>query len=204
MLCEIAARCGLDAVEAVAKVDLVQIQLENLVFREMPFELHREQHFFELAAQRFLAADTLSRKLLGDGATALNRFARLNDGERGTGDTNQVEPVVVVEPLVLDSHHGVDQGRRHVRERNLDAVFFRDGKNFLVLGVKQDGGAWHPAKGAELVFTRDTRNEIDEKPDKGGKKERRTAGKRPLPQRTRPPREGDHHDLWCNGCTTSR
>ena len=50
LLAEVAARRGFGAVEAVAEIDLVQIQLEDFVLGEVMLELRGEQQFLQLAA----------------------------------------------------------------------------------------------------------------------------------------------------------
>src|SRR5690606_28552928 len=53
-LAEVRLRSGLDSVGAVAQVDVVQVQLEDLVLRELPFDLSRDTRLHDLPADAAL------------------------------------------------------------------------------------------------------------------------------------------------------
>ena len=170
LLAEVSARRGFGAVEAVAEIHLVQIELEDLVLREVVFELRGEQQFAQLAAQRFFAADALPRQLLRDGAAALDRFAGARDRDRRADDANRVEAVVIEEAAIFDGDDRLDQVRRNLGKRHLNPVLFGDGKNFPIGRVKKDVGAGHVGKRAQLLLARDAAHQIDDKPAKSGQK----------------------------------
>jgi hypothetical protein len=70
----------LDASRAVAEVDVVQVQLEDLVLFELALDLEGHAHLEELAGQRpFLAryplGEDVPRELHGDGAATLLHLA---------------------------------------------------------------------------------------------------------------------------------
>ena len=83
MLAEVAARRRLDAVEAVAEVHLVQIQLEDLVLRVRRSMRAGEDQLLQLAADRLVRRqEALPRELLRDRAAALRGAAVAEVGER--------------------------------------------------------------------------------------------------------------------------
>src|SRR3546814_3559807 len=72
-----------DAVGAVAKERLVQVQLEDLVLAQLALHLHRQQHFGELAGVGYLGAEEeMARDLLGDGRPAGHAFLRPGHDEQ--------------------------------------------------------------------------------------------------------------------------
>ena len=75
-LVEEGARRGLDAVGALAEVDLVEVHLEDLVLRVVALDLDRERDLLELARQRALVGEEqVAGELLGDRAAALRACA---------------------------------------------------------------------------------------------------------------------------------
>ena len=61
-----------DTIGAVTKVNLVQIKLEDLVFRQQLFNANREEDFLNLTHQRaFWTEEEVSRQLLGNGTCPL-------------------------------------------------------------------------------------------------------------------------------------
>ena len=84
MLAEVAARGGLDAVQAVAEVDLVQIQLEDLLLGVEVLDVRREDDFLQLPAICLVAREeALSRELLRDRAAAFGAPALLKVPQDG-------------------------------------------------------------------------------------------------------------------------
>src|SRR5688500_10305177 len=105
--------CGLDTVEAVAEVHLVEIPLENLPLAELAFEPCGYNHFPQLALQRLLAAQkTLTCHLLRDRAGALASPPVAQIAPHGAGDADEIDAAVFEETLIFDCHDGIDQVRR--------------------------------------------------------------------------------------------
>ncbi len=151
-LAEIAARSGLDAVEAVAEIDLVQVQLEDLVLGVEVLDVGRENDFFQFPAKRLVAAEeALARELLRDGASALGTAPFPDIADHGGSHTYHIDAVVLVEALVLDRDDGLDEIRRHPFERNLDALFLEDREDGLVGRVEQRRGLGHVPDVAQRV-----------------------------------------------------
>jgi hypothetical protein len=105
VLSEIAARRRLDAVEPVAEVDLVEVELEDLFLAVHPLDARRQEQLLDLAAVVLVGGqEALSRQLLGNRAAAL-RFPAVPDvGDGRRCDAHQIEAAVLVEPLVLDGN----------------------------------------------------------------------------------------------------
>ena len=70
------ARCRINAIGAAAKIHLVEIEFQDLILRELPFQRHRQQCLFGLAAEgAVIVEEDGSRELLSDGGGALAPFA---------------------------------------------------------------------------------------------------------------------------------
>jgi hypothetical protein len=138
VLAEEAERCRLDAVETVAEVHLVQIQLEDLFLRELAFEPRGHDNFLQFAADRFVAREkALSRELLRDRAAALRGAAFTQVGERRAHDAHEVNARVIVKPLVLNRQERAHEVRRHALDRHLDSLLAIDGECRPVVRVEQ-------------------------------------------------------------------
>src|SRR5206468_1083893 len=105
LLTEIAARRCLDAVESIAEVDLVEIQLENFRLRVQVLDLRSEDEFLNLTANCFvLRQKALTRELLRERARALRGAPVPQVGHGSERDANGVEAVVSVEVLIFDGN----------------------------------------------------------------------------------------------------
>ena len=114
-LAEVTARRCLDAVQTVAEVDLVQIQLEDFVLGERALEPPREDQFLQLPADGLVRRqEALPRELLRDRAAALRGAAVAKVGDRRSRHAADVEAAVIVEPLIFDGEDRVDEVRRNV------------------------------------------------------------------------------------------
>jgi hypothetical protein len=122
---------GLDTVRAVAEVHGVEIAREDLVFRELLLELHRQQHLADLLLDRARRQDVLDasvrvlqivarvdllHELLRDRRSPLHRLVLDDVGPRRARDAERVESPMLVELRVLDRQDGVDEMRRHLAE----------------------------------------------------------------------------------------
>ena len=164
-LAEISARRRLDAVQAVAEVHLVQVHLEDLVLAVHLLEVRREDHFLELPAVGLVAAEeALPGELLRDGAAAFGAPSLLQVLQDRRGDANAVNAAVLVEALVLDRHHRLDQVRRDLPERNVDALFLEDGERRFVGRVEDRRRLRHVADTAERAAVGQARGEVVAEP----------------------------------------
>ena len=101
-LAEIDLRGGGKAVRALAQVDLVDVELEDLIFGQAVLDLEGEQHLVELAGERFfLGQEEIARDLHGDRARALPRAAGHEIGQRGAQRRRVIHAAMLVEALVF-------------------------------------------------------------------------------------------------------
>ena len=100
---EIPARRRFDAIQTVAEVHLVEIQLEDLLFRELTLDAGGENRFLQLAAIRLVARkEALPRELLGNGAAAFGAAPFAHVAERSRSDADEVDAGVIEEALIFD------------------------------------------------------------------------------------------------------
>jgi hypothetical protein len=93
---------------AIAQVNLVRVELENLLFGKALVDLKGHQRFFHLAAPLALGGkEKASRYLHIDRAGALGAMANLQIGERGAHDAYDIETAVFKESLVFRGENGV-------------------------------------------------------------------------------------------------
>ena len=70
--------CRFDAVGAIAEINFVDVELENLVLAQLTFNLQRQENFVDLAREAAFAAEKeILRDLHGDGAAAGLNMAAL-------------------------------------------------------------------------------------------------------------------------------
>jgi hypothetical protein len=121
---EVHACGGLDPVRTRAEVDGVQVLGEDLVLGPLALELIGERRLLELLEDRSvrLRHQGVLHELLRDGRAALGRPLPANVGPKGAAYALVVEPLVFVEPLVLDRDHGLLDAWRDVLAFDEDAV----------------------------------------------------------------------------------
>ncbi len=96
-------RC-LDSVGTVAQVDLVDVQLEDLVLGQLPFDLQSQEDLGGLAREAALAAqEEVLRHLHGDGAAAGLDVSAFDQLGCGTHQAAGVNPVMVSEVVVFST-----------------------------------------------------------------------------------------------------
>src|SRR4029453_17880690 len=163
---EISSKSRLRAVEAVAKVDFVQVQLEDLPLLIHALDSLGQDELLELSPERSLGLQkTLTGQLLSNGAAALCDTAKPDVGEGGRDDAKRVEAAVLEEPLILDGHDRPNQMRRDLRERHFDALLLEDRERQLVRPVVDRGGLSHFAHLAHRFTTGKMARQIPHEPD---------------------------------------
>ncbi len=114
---------GADAVGTAAEVDGVEVGGEDLVLRQLPFEPDGDGCLGELAVELAVRADhAVLDQLLGDGRATLFDAAGAHVADEGPPDGLRVDPVVVVEALVLHHQHRRDEGIADLVEFDLGPV----------------------------------------------------------------------------------
>ena len=119
-LAEVALRGRLDAVGAVAEVDLVEVELEDFLLRVTLLDLPRDLRFLELSRERLLAGDLLgedvARELHRERREALREVPVHDIGCEGAEHARPVDARVLVEALVLGDDERLLHRLRNVGE----------------------------------------------------------------------------------------
>ena len=96
------ARSGIDPVSAAAEIDLVEVQLENLRFREFPLKRQRQYPLAQFAAKGLgVVEEHRARQLLGDGRAALPPGTGLGADLERARDPDRINPDMRIIALVL-------------------------------------------------------------------------------------------------------
>jgi hypothetical protein len=104
-----------EAVGAPAEEDLVDVDLENLVFREILLDLEGEEYFVKLARNGLLSGqEEVACHLHGDRRGALAFSAGGEVGAGGPQDAQEVDARVLVEAVVLGGEDRLLEDRRDV------------------------------------------------------------------------------------------
>src|SRR5262245_52674424 len=120
-LAEIAAGGEFDAPGAAPEIDRVEIKLENLILTERPFDPRRYDHLADLAlVGEVIANQQVLDDLLGDGRATLRAAGLSEVADEGADQAALVDPLVLVEALVLGGDEGVAHLLRDVGERYPD------------------------------------------------------------------------------------
>src|SRR5439155_23629136 len=102
---EVALLGALDAVGAIAEVDLIEVELENPVLRVLRLDCARDLRLLELADRRLLTGDAVGedvpRELHRDRREALAPTSRAEVADDRARDTLPVDAGVLVEAFVL-------------------------------------------------------------------------------------------------------
>ncbi len=106
---------GGDAICALPEIDLVQVQFEDLVLGQLPFDLQREEDFADLALIGALPGQKeVAGKLHGDGAAALGALAGAEQVDAGAQQTHRIHAAVPVETFVFRRHKGLQEALGHL------------------------------------------------------------------------------------------
>ena len=172
-LVEVEARCLVDAehrlASAVAEVDVVEVDLQDLVLRHARVEQDCQRNLHELAAPRpLLREESRLHDLLVDRAAALGDAARAEVEPERAGHADRIDADVMVEPHVLGGDERVRHEARQRRERHrrgdapVDAVERPDAPRRAAPAGQKDG---RRAPGVAHQLARETPIE-DEKIDR--------------------------------------
>src|SRR5688572_14518236 len=154
-LAEVAKRRRLSAVDAIAEVDLVQVQLQNLALVELPFDAGGHNRLFHLAAVRlFRGQKALPGELLREGARALRRAPGAHVRDQRTGDADNIEAAMLVEALILDCQDRLHQIWRDAIERDGNSLFLIDRERRSAVDVVQRRRLSHNGDFADVARTR--------------------------------------------------
>ena len=123
LLSEISLRRIINAVIAAAKIDGVQIQLQNLILGIIPLQIKGHKQLRHLTEKfLFLGKIHVLGKLLGNGASALRKFSfpQVDDDRPACG--NQVQAAVFIKTAVLHCDHRILIGLRQLVQRGIMGI----------------------------------------------------------------------------------
>jgi hypothetical protein len=102
---------------------LVQVRLEDVVLAVVRFQQHRHDGFGELAPHRAIGGqEIVLHQLLRERAAALHHRAGAHVRPQRPGDGAHRHAVVLVKVPVFQRQQRLDQGRRHLRQADQQAV----------------------------------------------------------------------------------
>ena len=188
MFAKIAARRRLDAVQPIAEVHLVEIELQDLVLGVHAFDARGKDELLKLAPHRFVGRQkALTGQLLRDRAAALRRSTRSQVGDGRRRDTDEIESAVPAKPLIFDRHDRIDEMRRHLPEPDFDALLLENREGQRVVAIVDDRRLIHLAYPADRRF-------VGKGPLQAGEKPEAAADGEHGDQREREGRNG--HNAW--------
>jgi hypothetical protein len=144
VLGEVELAGGFKAVHAVAEVDLVAVEGEDLLFGEGALDLDGEVGFLDLAGGgAFGGEEEVAGELHGQGRSALGAAMGDDVVPEGSGDAEDVDAPVRFEVLVFDGDDGLAKDGVEIVVVDDDAALQSkgaEGAAFLV--VEFGGGGW--------------------------------------------------------------
>ena len=151
--------------QTVAEVHLIEIHLEDLLFRVQVLEVSGDDDFLELAAVSLAAVEEHQpRELLRDGASAFGAAARLQVLQERAADAHGIDAAVIEESLILDRDHGVDEVLRHLLQGDFDPLLLEDGERRPVARVEDRRRLDHVADVAQRLTIGKPRRQVVREP----------------------------------------
>ncbi|EGF31683.1 hypothetical protein IMCC9480_3530 [Oxalobacteraceae bacterium IMCC9480] len=123
-LAEVGLRSTAETVGALPEVNLVQVQLEDLVFRQRALDLVGQHDFIDLAGYRLVTGqEKIAGNLHRDGRCSLRRTGAkiVHDG---THQANKIDAAMLVETTVLDRQHRIFHLGRDLLDRQEITMLF--------------------------------------------------------------------------------
>jgi hypothetical protein len=106
---------SLKAVDAVAQVNIVEVESEDFVFAVALFQLQGGDGLPQLAPEGVAGAGVVPQhgagQLLADGAAPLLHFPRAQVHPKGAGNAQQIHPKVGVKAVIFSGDHHLGQNR---------------------------------------------------------------------------------------------
>src|SRR3954470_10880210 len=124
----------LKAIDAVAEIDLIRVECENLLLGETTLNLDGQQSFLNFSVKRAVGGkEQVTGKLHGQRGRALNSTPGKNVSVGGAGDAPNINSPVTVKVLVFDRNQGVSQHLRILFIRRNDPVLQSECSDDVVL-----------------------------------------------------------------------
>ena len=127
ILSEINPGCGLDAVGALAEINLIHVHFQDLLLRIFAFDFKSQHNLQKFALQSLLLGqECIPGQLLGNGGAALSgRIVGNHIVPDCTENAPRVHAVMFIETHILGGHESILQILRNLRNGNRDTVFLR-------------------------------------------------------------------------------
>ena len=177
-------RHGLDAVHARAQIHAVQVELQDLLLRQLRFDEEREPRFLQLAA---VAPDVREkerpRELLCERAAAFHAAAMPHVLDDGARDADRIDAGMAIETPILDGDDGVLQIERDVVERHVVPLLV-EAEPRLAVGAVEDrvaDAACQPVDG-DGVARQPHRRDAGGRDERQQQRERDPLGPSPRPE----------------------
>ena len=105
-------------------VNLVKIQIEDFIFRQISINTIRKNGFFELSNVFSFGRQVHHfGHLLGNGTAALNNFTRFHVFEHGTENTDRIKSLVLIKAGIFGRDESILDQVRDFRNRDDFSVF---------------------------------------------------------------------------------
>ena len=131
------ARHRLDAVDAAAQIDSIEIQLEDLRLGQLLLEQHREHGFLSLARRGALVREEQrARELLGQRAPTLQAIRAAHVPPHGPPQPDGIDPEMMVEAMILGRDHRVLEIRGDVVERHVTTLLVHPEPGAAIGGIE--------------------------------------------------------------------
>ena len=145
------------SVHAVAEIDEVEVELQDLILGELTLDQPGQSQLDELAAHRAAVAlvheERVARHLHGDRAESLAHAAMPQVADGRAEDPTPIEPVVLVEAPVFRGEERRAYMRRDVGERHVDAPHHGHASEIAVVLV-HDPATFARTERADLAAAR--------------------------------------------------
>jgi hypothetical protein len=129
---------AIDAERAAAKIGAVEVELEDLVFRQAHLKPQREECFFDFAFDGALVRqEQVLGELLRDGRAALHHPARPRIGQQRAGRAEQVDTEMFVETPVFRRQHRLDEVVGHFLERHRIVMLDATAADLIAVAVEE-------------------------------------------------------------------
>src|SRR5581483_4158322 len=122
------------AVRAMSQKNIVYIEFENLILRELALNFERKQQFLQLTGIGFLGTkEKIPRHLHRYGAAALARAFRAEVVPSGAQQTENVDAVMLIKVMILGGEDRLYELRRHGVDFYRNALLFAELRDQLAV-----------------------------------------------------------------------
>ena len=185
---------GIDAVGAAAEIDLVEIEFENLLLRELGLESHRQHGLAQLAIDRAVRIEEhVARKLLRDRRSRRDPFRAGHPDIDRASEADRIDANVRIEAPVLDGDHGILHRLRDFAPGQPLAITRTQLDDFAAVPGADDDGLAVPATHEGGIARHRTGGEEHRAGQRESAQQRQPAAPHQKPPRPQPPAAARAH-----------